>query len=307
MTFIRRLFGRAERDGEGEPRPDVAPPPEAATASRPRRPPPQPARQLPACPYCAIVLDPPPERNRLCPSCRQPIIVRRVDGRLVLLPDAALPVFERERNRTADEARWLTEREGWLKLAETVNVPVAKRSKLARADLSAASVAEARELYLSGAEAAVRTARRGKRWSEVALIRRAQASALYREAGGSPPPSPDVVELHREGMLAELRSMAELSGHAELVGAGCCPACRANDGKVFPIAAELASPRLPHEACPKGLCGCDWWIAMVAPKPPRKKRPRKAAAAPPSGTNDAAAADAPEPVTTDGDGGAASA
>ncbi len=38
------------------------------------------------------------------------------------------------------------------------------------------------------------------------------------------------------------------------------------------IAAELKTPRLPHDGCSKGLCACDWWIAQAAPKKPRRRK-----------------------------------
>jgi hypothetical protein len=101
----------------------------------------------------------------------------------------------------------------------------------------------------------------------VARIRRQQATALFREAGEPVPPPEEIVALQREGMLAHLRALAETSGHAELASTGCCRACAADDGTAFPIAAELRAPRLPHAGCPKGLCGCEWWIAT----PPKKK------------------------------------
>ena len=280
MTFLRRLLRRTE-PGDGsasglDGRGPVEPPPLEGSEPEPPRPAPRRATPTAACPYCAFDIEPPPARNRLCPSCRQPIVVRRVNGRLVLLVDAALPIFERERLRTADELHWAAERASWLKLAETVHVPASKRSRLAKAEPSAASVATARDLYLAAANKSAAAARRKKRWSDVAAIRRAQAAALYQEAAGVVPPPDTVVSLRREAMLAELRTMTSVSAHAELVGARCCPACRADDGKVFPIAAELLDPRLPHEGCPKGLCACDWWLAMPAPPPARPKRRRSA-------------------------------
>lgn len=284
MTFLRRLLGRAERREEAGTTPDAALTAEAAPVAVALPEPPRPSRPalpLLTCPYCAIVLDPPPARNRLCPGCRRPIIVRRVEGRLVLLVDAALPVFERERLRTADEQRWTIERQQWLKLAEGVHAAATRRSRLAKADPSAASVDAARDLYMAGAERIVRAARRRKGWSEVAMIRRAQAAALYREAGAVVPPPDTVVDLHRDGLLAELRSLAEFSGHAELVSSRCCRACRADDGRVFSIAAELRAPRLPHDGCPKGICGCEWWLAIVDPNPPAKRR-RKPPTRPPA-------------------------
>ena len=71
-------------------------------------------------------------------------------------------------------------------------------------------------------------------------------------------------------MLAELRALQEAYTDAELVSVGCCRICRADDGRVFKIAAELRVRRLPHEGCTKGLCGCEWWLAMPLPKKRRR-------------------------------------
>ncbi len=43
----------------------------------------EPAPPPAACPSCAVILDPPPSRDRRCPRCRQKIVVRHVEGRLV--------------------------------------------------------------------------------------------------------------------------------------------------------------------------------------------------------------------------------
>ena len=271
MSFLRRLFGSTgPRDGSPpvsedvasgpvEPAP-VAPPPPAPTAS---------------CPYCAVVLEPPPVRNRLCPSCRRPIVVRRIEGRTVLLVDSVVPIFDRELQRAADEQLWTSQRDRWLGLAAYVRAPVAQRERLAEAHLSASVVDDCQALYLAAAERAVKAARTAKRWPEVARIRRQQASALYAEAGEPVPPSDEVVALQRDALLADLRALAEVSARAELVGTGCCRACKADDSGIFPIAAELRQPRLPHAGCPKGLCGCQWWLATPEPKSSRGKRRRR--------------------------------
>ena len=144
-----------------------------------------------------------------------------------------------------------------------------------------------RALYLTTAERAVKAARHDKRWGDVGRIRREQAQALYQEAGSPVPPPADIAELHREGLLAVLRSLQLLAKDVELVSAGCCPACRADDEQAFRIAAELRTPRLPHDGCPKGLCGCDWWPAVIEPRKPRRRaaaaRPAPDAVAAPDG------------------------
>jgi hypothetical protein len=280
MGFLRRLLGGGQPDTRAESQLEVAdvatsdsqvvmtsePP---ATAAGPAR------RPTAACPYCAVLLDPAPERGRLCPRCRRPIVVRRVDGRRVLLTKEALDVFEGERDRESRERIWADERRRWLALAKGVSAPDNRVTHLGSMPPSEAVVAASKDLYLAAAERAVRAARRDKKWDVVAGIRRAQVAALYR-AAGSPIPAPDeFVALHREWSVATLRSLVGFGDRVELVAAGCCAICgRDNDG-VFRIAAELRTPRLPHEACPKGLCPCDW--SPLPDAKPRARRPGRPA------------------------------
>ena len=251
------------------------------------------------CPSCASLLDPPPERTRRCPYCREQIVVRRVDGRAVYLTEAALPVFEQERQRILDAQTWTEQRQRWLRLAANVRAPAARRARLAAAPLTAAVVQSTRTLYLNGADLAVRAARNEKRWQDVARIRREQAAALWAEAGGKVPPPTEVVDLHEEGMLAELRSMTRSSRDAELVSARCCKTCRADDGKAFRITAELKSPRLPHSGCPKGICKCEWWPTMSDPNPKSRRRAAPVAPIDPSLDESGAAGEPmPESLTS---------
>jgi hypothetical protein len=230
-----------------------------------------PRREPPAaCPYCALLLDPPPERPRLCPRCRRKIIVRRVDGRHVFLTEEAVEVFEAERQRETNAHTWTTERGRWLALARGVSAPLDRVTRLASAPPSEANLLASKELYVTAADRAVKTARHEKHWDEVARIRREQAAAMYRAAGSTVPPPDDVVELHREWSAAALRSHRSFGAQVELVAAGCCATCKRDDGKAFRIDAELKTPRLPHSGCPRGICQCDWW-----PVPDRTTRPKR--------------------------------
>ena len=248
-----------------------------------------------ACPYCAVLLDPAPERGRLCPRCRRRIVVRRVDGRRVLLTEDAVDVFEAERGREANLHTWTTERGRWLALSGGVSAPLSKVTRLAAAAPTEAAVLASKDLYMTSAEHAVRAARRDKHWDEVARIRREQAAALHRASGSAVPPRDDVVALHHEWSAAALRSHLGFGAQVELVSSGCCAVCRRDDGKTFRIAAELRTPRLPHQGCPKGLCQCDWW-----PVPDRKVRPKRArrAASPQPTATPASPADTAAAVDT---------
>jgi hypothetical protein len=254
-----------------------------------------PALASQTCPYCAVAIDPPPTRNRRCPSCRQPIVVRRIDGRSVLLTTDVVGIFDRERQRSVDELRWTSARAGWLRLAATVNANPVRAAKLGQRKISPGAVEDARALYLAAADDAARTSRVAKRWPNVSRIRRQQATALFN-AAGKPVPVPNAIAgVRREAMIAELRALAVHYKGAELISSGCCRICRADDGHVFVIADELRARRLPHAGCSKGLCACDWWLAIPGPK--KRRRTRKKPEAP----NQVIAGDVDEPPATDAD------
>ncbi len=268
ISFLRRLLGQDRPAPSLEPLAPPPPPPPAA-------PTPAPLPANVACPNCGVVLDPPPTSSRLCPRCRRRIVVRHVDGRAIYLTEAAVEVFEAERERDAAVEEWTRQRRSWLQLARGVGAPADRRRRLERGPLTEATVLSARSLYLITVDHAVRAARRDKQWDEVARLRRRQAAALFEETGAVAPPSDEVLALHREAMAATLRALEAVSREAELVGASCCAICRADDERIFKITDELRTPRLPHAGCPRGLCACDWW--PVVRKPVTKRRRRAAA------------------------------
>ncbi len=291
IGFLRWLLGQDRSDVQV-----VQPTEDSVSTPAPEEPAPIPAV---ACPNCGVALEPPPEHSRHCPSCRHPIVVRHLDGRAVYLTEAAVAIFEAERRRGLDEETWTRERKHWLHLARLSGAPADRRRRLATQRSTAASVAASRNLYLGAAERAVRAARRAKRWDEVAQIRRRQASELFAETGGRLPPSDEVVDLYREGVAATLRKIAELGREAELVGASCCSACRADNERIFRITDELRTPRLPHAGCPRGLCACDWWPAVNNTRP-RRARARAAPASHAASGGAAAAPTAGEPAPDTG-------
>lgn len=211
-----------------------------------------------SCPYCAALLEPPPKSSRGCPRCRHRIVVKRIDGRAVYLTEAAVLYFEAERRRIASSQRWTRERQRWLKLAAAAEAPPERAARLAAAQLSEEAVDAARALYMNTVERAFRSAKRDRRWEDASRIRREQAMALFRLAGSGSIPPEAIVTLHRAGVAAELRGIAEIAKDAELVSAACCDICRADDGRICRITQELLAPRLPHPGCPKGLCRCRW-------------------------------------------------
>jgi hypothetical protein len=277
MSFFSRLFGNRPAGGTApgpaltdEPEPDVLPEVVPPVDDAP------PATAPIACPSCGVLIDPPPVRNRRCPRCREPIVVRRTGGRTVYLTEAAVLVFEDQRRREANAVSWTAERAEWLRLARGVGAAEDKRRRIEGRPISEEAVEEARALYLSAATKAAQAARRARAWDVVARILREWAAALYREAGSPVPPPEDIAAVHADGMTALLRSLRGGGTHAEVVGGACCAACRADDGRAFAILAELRSRRLPHAGCPRGLCPCEWWVAGTPKKRTRRRRPAPA-------------------------------
>jgi hypothetical protein len=203
-----------------------------------------------------------------------------VEGRAVYFTEAAVKVFEVERQRELDEQRWTMEGREWLRLAKIARATEARRQRLDDQHPSAEVVEASKALYLSSVDTAVRAARRVKHWSEVGRLRREQAAALFADAGSPVPPPDDIVALHQEAAAAQLRALAPTGTHAELIGAGCCRACRGDDGKAFKIVDELRAKRLPHAGCPRGLCACEWWVSVPAPPKRRRRKARPAATEP---------------------------
>lgn len=140
------------------------------------------------CPYCATILQPPPESDSPCARCKQQIVVRRIDGRTVWLMEAALPVFEAERQRAADEERWTAERARWLDHALATGAPKARVAKAAHEAPTDARVSAARDLYLASVDRSFEVATGDGRWADAARIRFDQALVLF-DAAGAPVPA----------------------------------------------------------------------------------------------------------------------
>lgn len=257
VTPRRRADGQAKERPAGRTR-DRRPSARPATAKSKA---PPAAAAAATCPYCAVLISPPPSASRRCGRCRRRIVVKRVEGRAVYLTEAAVLVFEAERRRIASAGRFQRERERWLKLASAAGAPSDRATRLAAAQLSEETVAGCRTLYMTTVKRSIQAARRERRWEDAARIGRQHALALYRVAGSPVPPPEEIAGLHREALAAELRGIAAIARDAQLVAASCCDACRVDDGRVLRIATELRTPRLPHAGCPKGLCRCRWELA----------------------------------------------
>jgi len=172
-----------------------------------------------------------------------------------------------------------------------VHAPVDLCKKIAAMPISERAVEAARAVYRTASDQAVRDARETGHWVRVARIREIEADELYRDAGSPKPPPADILAIYRESKAAVLHSLAVHGTVAELAAGTCCAACRAEEGVLVKIAAELHKSRLPHAGCPRGLCGCDWSVAVPEAKSPRRRK-RKVAkpAADAESTTDAEAA-----------------
>jgi hypothetical protein len=189
--------------------------------------------------------------------------VRRVaGGRVVHLTEAALVVFDAEREREANVERWTAERHRWLELARDAGASPHRVERLDRGASSEADVAAARAFYVATVDHAVEDALRRELWEVAARHRREQANALHRLAGRQHPPTTEMLELYRVAARIELRGIAAMARTAAVVGSRCCETCRSEDGTAHRIAAELRSARLPHVACPRGLCRCRWDLSQ---------------------------------------------
>ena len=209
----------------------------------------------------------PPALPELSPADRRPPR-RRSTG----LPcrESAVPIFDRERQRLLDEATWTVERERGSPSprASTRRRPGANASRGRAVGRGGRGIA----LPLPVERRAGRPrARRRKRWPEVARTaacrrRRCSPRPVRRPGPGT------IVGIQRDGCWP---SCGSSSGRLHRRGAGsdgCCRACRADDGKVFKIVAELRNRGFRTIGCPKGLCGCEWWLAMPVPKKHRRKK-----------------------------------
>jgi hypothetical protein len=206
------------------------------------------------------------------------VIVRRVDGETVYLTESAAAVLEAQRRRESDEKAWTAARAHWLGLARSVRAPADLIRQVAEMPLTERAVDGAKAVYRTAADQAVREARQGEHWVQVGRLRSIEATALYEDLGRPIPPPDDILLIYREAKAAVLHSLAAHSPVAELAGSSCCKACRSDDGDLGTISVELRKPRLPHAGCPRGLCECDWVLAVPEPKGTKKRRRRKPAA-----------------------------
>lgn len=190
----------------------------------------------PTCPYCGVALEKAPKRKTSCPACHQPILVR--NGRLLT------------------EKR--VEMEGWIASLEYLGVTESafeKRSQeLSRRFGQRASLRDTAWSFLNGAVGKGDWRHHERIYLHMARIVESEgksAAEFYAEAR----------RWEWENARAELQRMSH-SGVTHVRIQNChddrvCPACRALDGKTFPITDALAGKLVPH-LC-QHACRC-WYI-----------------------------------------------
>jgi hypothetical protein len=233
MGFLQKLFGGGQQ---------------------PRRAP----RQIAAvaCPYCGVILDPPPQRNRKCPACKESIIVRtrRADGAKVLLTAADGKEFDKQRH---------TEAVRNSALHHARNIGASDRDfERTEQELAAkwGTAASPRDAFWQLANKTVVAAIKNADWARLSTVYWEQA--LYMCELGEPH-----LHLQKEASKAELRryaaEFADLatgrSGlRVEVLANGCCDVCAKNHGRRYSISEALELLPIPNGACEREWCNCGW-------------------------------------------------
>jgi uncharacterized protein YkuJ len=204
------------------------------------------------CPYCGVVLDPPPRATKKCPVCGEKMHLKTVAGtderRLMTEADIAENDEAWGRYHFRKRAIWASEMIG---CSEEDFLRTEQRLAGKWKTLPGPG-----DVFWSLANhAGVEAAAQGE-WRHASNIYRNMGMWLYKERGESP------VKLLREARIARLRDLASTNGKQARVRAfDCnddevCEACLSNRGKTWTVAEALDSPPVPHPDCANGLCRC---------------------------------------------------
>lgn len=212
-----------------------------------------------ACPYCGVILDPPPQRNRKCPACKENIIVRtrRADGAKLFLTAADGRAFDEQRKKEAA-------RNSALRHARNIGI-VDHAFQQKEQALAKKWDSDPRDVFWALANEAVISAMKAGDWHRLSMIYWEQA--LFMCEQGQPH-----LDLQREASKSQLREIAATyadlatGGHSfnkvEILGNACCDVCRKNHGRRFSIRDALEMLPIPNEACEEDWCNCIW-ISVV--------------------------------------------
>jgi SPP1 gp7 family putative phage head morphogenesis protein len=208
-----------------------------------------------ACPYCGVVLEKAPKRKTSCPACHQPILVR--GGRLLT-------------EERVDLEGWIASL-GYLGVTELSFEE--RRQELSKRFGAKASPRDTAWSFLNGAVGKGDWRHHERVYLHMARIVESEgksAAEFYAEAR----------RWEWQNARAELERMRHngithvriLNCHDDHV----CPACRALEGRIFPITDALAGKLVPH-VC-QHECRC-WYTACCldqgTPEPHTPRAPTK--------------------------------
>ena len=223
-----------------------------------------------ACPYCGVVIDPPPARSRKCPSCKQAIVMRSTYGgspfwkhgvaktRLFLTQEQA-EAFD----AAAGEA---SRRQNAVDIAQRCGCSaiefMQKETVLAK---TGADLISPETVLLALLEDAFSEVRKRKDLQRMASIAFEKARIQY-DLGRA-----DFVEAlveHHRAKLMEMQA-SRLITNVAIASIDCCLVCAKSAGKTSTVASALGSAALPQAQCTResehgerGWCICYWSAAM---------------------------------------------
>ncbi len=202
--------------------------------------------QVAACPYCGVILDPPPQRNRKCPSCGEKIIVRtrRSDGAKLCLTEDDAKVFDAERKAEAF-------RNKAIRAAAGIGMDERDFERTEKELLAKSSGYSPGDVFWSLAGKQALNQMQSGDWHGLSMTYFQQALWLHDE--GRP-----YAHLKVEAEKALAQSYVGRCQELEVLTNECCPNCDQFNGRKYPIQQAVNEWPVPVEDCTNGWCTCTW-------------------------------------------------
>jgi DNA-directed RNA polymerase subunit RPC12/RpoP len=200
-----------------------------------------------ACPNCALILDPPPERTRKCPHCGQKIVLltRLSDDAKLYLNEADARAFDSGPHREAY-------RNKAIRAASSIGVDEKAFEHNEKELLAKSPGWGPSAVFWALAEEKAKEQLRAGDLHGLSMTCFQQALWAYDE--GRP--------------YAHLRARADryLAEHYASQGfqqlrvdaKDCCSSCAQFDGRTYPIEEAVKEWPVPAEECTRGWCSCTW-------------------------------------------------
>ncbi len=207
-----------------------------------------------ACPYCGVVLDPPPSRSRKCPDCRSDIAVRtdRGTGEKLYFTSDTVARFDAERAAVAARNKAMRRIEG-MGLSEADYE--SKANELAE---KWGSRPQPSDVYWTLAnEQVMQLGDPRHSGQEIAQIYWSMALVMREEGRGHE----DFQRRSHHARLTHGQATVEEFGAgwmAVVIAGGCCDVCAEMDGRTYTFEQALEEMPLPPEGCTRGWCTCMW-------------------------------------------------